>query len=58
MNLAARLEALTKDPAFNARIIVSAATAAAANATGQLRDLGRVTVKGRTEPVQVYCADL
>ncbi|MBA4137838.1 MAG: hypothetical protein C0518_11020 [Opitutus sp.] len=58
VNLAARLEALTKEPQFGARIIVSHATAAAANATGQLRALGSVTVKGRTEPVQIYAADV
>ncbi|MBI5423400.1 MAG: HAMP domain-containing protein [Opitutae bacterium] len=58
VNLAARLEGLTKDAAFGARIIVSEATAAAANATGQLRALGEVTVKGRTEPVRIYAADL
>jgi adenylate cyclase len=58
VNLAARLEALTKEPTHDARIIVSHATAAAANATGQLRALGAVTVKGRSEPVQIYAADI
>lgn len=57
VNLAARLEALTKDPAYDARIIVSAATAAAAQAAEQMRPLGRVTVKGKTEPVEIYAAD-
>lgn len=57
VNLAARLEALTKDPAHATSIIVSATTAAAARATGRLRALGSVTVKGRSEPVQIYAAD-
>ncbi len=57
VNLAARLEALTKEPQFGAHIIVSAATASAAHATPQLRALGPVTVKGRSEPVQIYAAD-
>jgi adenylate cyclase len=57
VNLAARLESLTKDEKFDARIIVSAATAAAANATHQLRALGTVTVKGKTEAVEIYAAD-
>lgn len=57
VNLAARLEALTKDPSYGTNIIVSAATAAAARATPQLRALGSVTVKGRSEPVQIYAAD-
>lgn len=57
VNLAARLEALTKDPAYDARIIISAATAAAAHATAQMRPLGRVTVKGKSEAVEIYAAD-
>jgi adenylate cyclase len=58
VNLAARLEALTKEPRYNARIIVSEATARAANAAGQLRALGAVTVKGRTESVNIFAADV
>lgn len=57
VNLAARLEALTKDPAYAARILVSGSTAAAAGATAGLRPLGPVTVKGRTEPVPVFAVD-
>ncbi len=57
VNLAARLEALTKDPAYGARILVSGSTAAAAGATAGLRPLGRATVKGRSEPVDVFAAD-
>jgi adenylate cyclase len=57
VNLAARLEALTKEPAYGAHIIVSAATAAAAAAVPPLRALGPVTVKGRSEPVQIFAAD-
>ncbi len=57
VNLAARLEALTKDPAYATRILVSGSTAAAAGATAGLRPLGPVTVKGRTEPVPVFAVD-
>ncbi len=55
VNLAARLEALTKDPAHATRIIVSATTAAAQSAS--LRPLGGVTVKGKTESVQIFAVD-
>lgn len=57
VNLAARLESLTKEPAYGATIIVSEATAVAAGALGQLRALGAATVKGRTEAVKIYAAD-
>lgn len=57
VNLASRLESLTKEPAYGATIIVSAATASAAHATAQLRSLGNVVVKGKTEPVQIYAVD-
>ncbi|MDP1579629.1 MAG: adenylate/guanylate cyclase domain-containing protein [Candidatus Didemnitutus sp.] len=55
VNLAARLEALTKDPAYATRIIVSAHTAAATRET--LRPLGGVVVKGKTESVQIFAVD-
>lgn len=57
VNLAARLEALTKDASYGAQIIVSEATAIAANGRGELRALGSVTVKGKTEAVKIYAAD-
>jgi len=57
VNLAARLETLTKEPIYDARIIVSAATAEAAQATAQFRPLGTVLVKGRREPVAIFAAD-
>lgn len=58
VNLAARLEGLTKEPIYDARIIVTAATAEAAQATAQLRPLGTVLVKGRREPVAIFAADV
>lgn len=58
VNLAARLEALTKEPSYAARIIVSAATAHAAGIVASARPLGAVTVKGKTEAVQIYAADV
>jgi adenylate cyclase len=57
VNLAARLETLTKEADYAAPIIVSEATAHAANATAELRALGRVTVKGKTEAVKIYAAE-
>ncbi len=58
VNLAARIEALTKEPAYGARLIVSEATARAAGLGATARPLGAVTVKGKTEAVQIYAADL
>ena len=57
VNLASRLESLTKDSAYAARIIVSDATRKAALQPPALRPLGSVTVKGKLEPVQIYALD-
>lgn len=56
VNIAARLQSLTRTPEYETNIITSAATAAAAQATAQLalRSLGRVHVKGRSEPVEIF----
>ncbi len=57
VNLASRLEALTKDATYGASIIVSEATAEAAQVATQLRALGSVRVKGKTEPVRIFAVD-
>lgn len=57
VNLASRLESLTKEPSYGTRIIVSAATAHAAAHAATFRPLGAVTVKGKTEAVQIYALD-
>ncbi|HYC71275.1 MAG TPA: adenylate/guanylate cyclase domain-containing protein [Opitutaceae bacterium] len=57
VNLAARLEALTKDPAHGASIIVSESAARAARELDALRLLGTVQVKGRAEPVRILAVD-
>lgn len=58
VNLAARLEALTKEPAYATSIVVSDATARAAGEAGGLRALGSVTVKGRADPVGIHAVDV
>ncbi len=57
VNLAARLEALTKEPVHRATIIVSEATARAAGLPGKLRPLGSVAVKGKSESVAILAVD-
>ncbi|MBI3887303.1 MAG: adenylate/guanylate cyclase domain-containing protein, partial [Opitutae bacterium] len=55
VNLASRLEALTKEPGHRARIIVSEATvrSAAKFPPGRLRPLGEVSVKGKAQSVKI-----
>ncbi len=52
VNLAARLESLTKE--YGAGIIVSESTYAAVRGHFLTRELGAVTVKGKTRPVKIY----
>jgi adenylate cyclase len=54
VNLAARLEGLTKTPEYATRIIVSGTTLAKANARYQTRRLGEVTVKGKQKKTEIY----
>jgi adenylate cyclase len=54
VNLASRLEGLTKSPEYDARIIVSAATLAAAGDNFEIRSLGEVAVKGKRKPTQIF----
>ena len=52
VNLAARLESITKD--YGAGIIISESTYAAVRGHFLTRELGAVTVKGKTRPVKIY----
>ncbi len=63
VNVAARLQSLTRDPVHHTNIITSAATLASFHATPtaiselrspSFRPLGSVAVKGRTEPVEIF----
>jgi adenylate cyclase len=54
VNLAARLEGLTKEPAYGTPIIVSEATLSAIHPRPAARELGEVRVKGRTGTVKIY----
>ena len=56
VNLASRLEQLTKE--YPARLIVSDSMMAALGATaGGARPLGKVAVRGYTEPVAIWGLD-
>ena len=58
VNVAARLQALTRVADHRTNIILSAATRAAAGAAASTsRPLGTVAVKGRREPVEIYAVD-
>jgi adenylate cyclase len=52
VNLAARLESLNKD--FNSRIIISDATRRQLRGEYDIRPLGSVTVKGKTQSVEIF----
>jgi adenylate cyclase len=52
VNLAARLESVTKD--YNASIIISESTHEYVKGQFMTRQLGAVTVKGKTRPVQIF----
>lgn len=54
VNLAARLQTLTRQAEYATDIIVSAATLAAAVTPPPVRSLGAVTVKGRSGAVEVF----
>lgn len=57
VNLAARLQTLTRDPQLAADILCSEATRQAAATPGLLRDAGECTVKGRAAPVRVWAVE-
>lgn len=52
VNLAARLESACKQ--YSARILISEFTHASLRGTYRMRDIDRVVVKGKTEPVRIY----
>jgi len=54
VNLASRLEGLTKNPEYDTRIIVGAATLAAASEKYETRSLGEVLVKGKRKPSAIF----
>jgi adenylate cyclase len=57
VNVAARLQALTRKDEYATNIIVSAATKAAARTPFSPRALGTFPVKGRSEPVEIFAVD-
>lgn len=54
VNLASRLEGLTKTPEYDTRIIVSASTLARASGTYRTRLLGQVAVKGKSKATEIF----
>ncbi|HEX4665684.1 MAG TPA: adenylate/guanylate cyclase domain-containing protein [Chthoniobacterales bacterium] len=54
VNLASRLEALTKTPEYNTRIIISASTLAKAKGNYHRGPLGEVAVKGKQKPTEIF----
>ena len=54
VNLASRLEGLTKTPEYATRIIISSTTLAKAKGRYQTRLLGQVAVKGKQKPTEIY----
>jgi adenylate cyclase len=59
VNLAARLQSLTRNPDYATDLIISASTREFAATAGSLetRDLGTVTVKGRAQETQIYAVE-
>ncbi len=57
VNVAARLETLTRDPEYSTNILISAATLGATSGKFTTRSLGDVTVKGRSKPVTIFALD-
>jgi adenylate cyclase len=54
VNLASRLEGLTKMPDYEARIIISGSTLAKAKERYRTRRLGEVSVKGKQRPTEIF----
>jgi adenylate cyclase len=54
VNLASRLEGLTKTPEYEARIIISGSTLAATRERYRTRQLGEVAVKGKQKPTKIF----
>lgn len=58
VNLAARIEALTKDKAFEARIICSESTRICLRENHSLRDLGETVVRGKELPIRLWSLNI
>jgi adenylate cyclase len=54
VNLAARLESLTKETSYGAAIIIGEATLGMARGSHQTRALGEVVVKGKSRAVKIF----
>ena len=54
VNLASRLEGLTKDPAYATPIIISEATLRALRSPPAARELGEVKVRGKAQAVKIF----
>ena len=54
VNLASRLEGLTKTPEYETRIIISGSTLAKAKERYRTRRLGEVGVKGKQKPTEIF----
>jgi adenylate cyclase len=54
VNLASRLQGLTKTPEYGARIIISGSTLAGARERYRTRRLGEVAVKGKQRPTEIF----
>lgn len=57
VNVASRLQSLTRTPEYRTNVIVSAATLRAAQTPFPARPLGTVAVKGRAEPVEIFAVE-
>ncbi|HWA10368.1 MAG TPA: adenylate/guanylate cyclase domain-containing protein [Opitutaceae bacterium] len=57
VNVAARLQSLTRNPEYHASILLSGATLRSARGHYRTRPLGNLAVKGRAEPVTVLALD-
>ena len=57
VNVAARLQDLTRMSQFRADILVSASTMGAATRAYRVRNLGAAPVRGRDEPVEVFAVE-
>jgi class 3 adenylate cyclase len=53
VNLAARLERLNKD--YDTRVLISGHSVALLSATFPLEAMGSVAIRGKSEPVDIYC---
>lgn len=57
VNLASRLEGLTKDSSYGTSVICSEATITAAKSSPPARELGSVKVKGKAQAVKIFAVD-